>query len=100
MSKKELVIVLSLTAFVILVWVVSEIIHTKPSVETDQTLQERLGPVDPQFDQATIDLLNKPPSLPEVPQVTRSTPTPTPRSSPLTSPSPSATGSASPSPSI
>lgn len=54
MSKKEFFIILSITFFVVMVWIIADIIHTKPSVQLDPKIQELLEPTNPVYDLDTI----------------------------------------------
>jgi hypothetical protein len=86
MSKKELVIILIITFIVIIIWVVSDIFHSKPSVPLDPKLETILEPVDPNFDQETLAKL-KNISLKSPPPIsTKPNPTPTPLPRPSSSP--------------
>lgn len=55
MNRKEFIIILIVTFFVIMVWVVAEIIHSKPSVEVDSKIQSLIEPINPTFDQTILD---------------------------------------------
>ncbi len=55
MNRKEFIIILIVTFFVIMVWIVAEIIHTKPSVEVDPKIQGLIEPINPNFDQTILD---------------------------------------------
>lgn len=78
MNRKEFVIILIITFLVIMVWIVAEIIHSKPSVSTDSKLQGLLDPVDPNFDQSILEKIRnigqsvKPVNPPQQPTSTSS----------------------------
>lgn len=59
MNKKEFMIILIITFFVIMVWIIAEIIHSKPSVPVDPKLQQLLDPIDPNFDTSTLERIRK-----------------------------------------
>ncbi|MBI3485969.1 hypothetical protein HY025_03415 [Candidatus Daviesbacteria bacterium] len=59
MHKKEFVILIIMTTIVILVWVVSDIYHTKANVVVSPKLQEVLEPINPNLDQAALDEIKK-----------------------------------------
>jgi hypothetical protein len=86
MSKKGWLITLAFTGVVILVWILSVVVFTKPNIELSPKLQDALEIVDPDFDQETLDKVGsvyKPAIV--VPNATP-TPTPTPVSTPRSSP--------------
>lgn len=55
MNKTEFVIIIIFTFIVIMVWVIADIIHTKPSVPLNPNLQSVLEPISPDFDQTAIN---------------------------------------------
>lgn len=55
MNRKEFIIILIATFFVTMVWIVSEVIHAKPSVEVDTKIQTLIEPISPTFDQTILD---------------------------------------------
>ncbi|MBI2022619.1 hypothetical protein HYS97_02135 [Candidatus Daviesbacteria bacterium] len=57
MNKKEFVFVVIVTCLVVLIWVIAEIIHAKPSEPIDPKIQKLLDPINPNFDQATLNQL-------------------------------------------
>lgn len=59
MDKKELVIILALTFIVVMIWVASDIIHSKPSEPLDPKIQKLIEPIDPNFDTNLIEELRK-----------------------------------------
>lgn len=59
MSKKELVIILSITFGVIMAWLVFDILHSKPSVVIDPKLTELLEPIDVSLDKEVITQINQ-----------------------------------------
>ena len=54
MNRKEFVVILVITFLVIMVWIVSEIARSKPSVPIDPKLNSLLDPIDPLFNQDTL----------------------------------------------
>ncbi len=57
MNRREFFIILSITFFVFILWIVSDIIHTKPSIPQDPKLPQVLEPVRPEFDTEALDLI-------------------------------------------
>lgn len=55
MNKKEFIIILIITFFVIMVWIFSEILHSKPSVPTDPKLTSLLDSIDSNFDKTILE---------------------------------------------
>jgi len=97
MSKKEFFIVLFITFFVIMTWIVSDILHSKPSVQINPKLQGLLEKVEPEYDQQILDKINQNFSnLSNVPTFTSPPSSPSPSSSPepLPSDEPESTDSA------
>lgn len=52
--SKTWVIVLSLTFFVFITWLIIDLLLTKPSIKANPQLQKVLEPLDPDFDQEAI----------------------------------------------
>lgn len=59
MNKKEFIVILIITFLVIMIWIIAEIIHSKPSVPIDPKLQQLLDPLDPNFDTATLERIKQ-----------------------------------------
>ncbi len=60
MNRKEFVILLVITFIVIMIWLAFDIFfRTKPSVEADPNLQTIIEPINPKFDQTTLDQIKK-----------------------------------------
>lgn len=59
MTKKQFIFVLIVTFIVVIIWVVADIIHTKPSIPLDPKLQNLLEPVTPTFDKSVLDDIEK-----------------------------------------
>lgn len=59
MNKKEFIVILIITFLVIMVWIIAEIIHSKPSVSVDPKLKQLLDPIDPNFDTSTLERIRK-----------------------------------------
>ncbi len=96
MKKKEIAVLITLTFIVIVIWIIAEIVHTKPSVPIEADIQKLLEPVEPTFDQEIIDQIKKMPTPPKtiinLPPPS-ATPIPSTTSTPVTpSPSPAASG--------
>lgn len=82
-----------------MVWVIADIIATKPSVTVDQKVTQLLDPVNPVFDTSTLNLIKsaqKPNVRRDASPSATPTPVPTPIPSPLALPSFSASPSAEP----
>lgn len=92
MSKLTLGIVI-FTFIVFGIWFAMDLLHTKPSVDVSPELQQALEPIDPSFDETTIQMIQ---SLEDIPTgAARAIPvtaTPNPIPAPnITNPSPTAT---------
>jgi len=87
--------ILIITFIVTVLWIASSIINTKPSEEVSADLQTALEPLNPNFDQKTLDRIN---NIQAPTQVTTSSPTPIP--TPVTIPLPSIAPSFTPTPQI
>ncbi len=77
MNKKEFIIILTSTFIAVMVWIASDIYHTKSSVPLDPKLQTILDPVEPNLDSETLRLIQNPPVaspliIPEVKTSTKS----------------------------
>lgn len=60
MNRKEFVILLIITFFVIMLWLIFDIFfRTKTSVELDPALQTLLEPISPDFDTEAINLIRE-----------------------------------------
>lgn len=59
MSNKQFVIVVIITFIVIVIWIVADIWHTKPSVEVNPKLTTLLEPISPTFDQKVISQIQE-----------------------------------------
>lgn len=93
MNRIEFVILIAVTVFVIMVWIIADIYHTKASVSVSPQLSHALEPLDPNFDLETLEQIKKRgPSATKSPQST-ATPTPTPSATPTATPSPTPTPS-------
>lgn len=67
MSRKEFVILAVITTIVIFVWIIADIIHTKSAVLVLPQVEKALTPLNPNFDQDTLDKIK---SLKNQPLVT------------------------------
>lgn len=74
--NKQFVIVVIITFIVIIVWIIADIIHTKPSVPLNPKLEVLLAPISPNFDQKIISQIKEvtPVEEIEVPQQPQPTP--------------------------
>lgn len=59
MTKNQFIFVLLVTFTVIVIWIVADIIHTKPSVPVDPKLQNLLDPVNPNFDNSALNKISE-----------------------------------------
>jgi hypothetical protein len=59
MNRKEFIAVFVITCFVLLVWLISEIVHTRPSNPIDPKIQQLLDPITPNFDQKTLQQVSQ-----------------------------------------
>lgn len=96
MDKKEIVLLLTITAVAVVCWIVFDALHTHAEVAISPDLQKALEPINTTFDQTTLDRVSK---------VSNTfTPPPAPSLTPAPTPSPIASSSAqtksSPSPAI
>lgn len=57
MNRIEFVLVLLFTFFVIVVWVTSDVILVKPNTPDDPKIQTMIEPLNPVFDQETLQLI-------------------------------------------
>lgn len=62
MSKKQFIFVLICTFIVVVIWVIADLIHTKPSVPLNPKLETLLDQINPQFDQAVLEQVKNGPS--------------------------------------
>ena len=87
MNTKEFIVLLITTFVVVIVWIASDIYHTKANIPILPTLQQALEPLDPNLDKATLDQikkLNNPPTV--VPNTPKPIPAPTPTITTLPTP--------------
>lgn len=73
MSQKEFIVVITITFFVIMFWIISDIIHSKTALDIDPRAQSLTEPLNPTFDADTLKLIK---DLPKLPESTRSAQTP------------------------
>jgi len=59
MNNKQFLIVISITFIVIIIWIIADILHTKPSVEVNPKLSTLLAPIDPNFDPKVISQIKE-----------------------------------------
>jgi hypothetical protein len=97
MIKKNWFIVLVITIIVAVIWILTDVVLTKPSVGVDPEITQLITDINPTFDQKIVDKINKVFVPPALDNQTKLIPSPSP--SPLSLPSPSpntATSSAIP----
>lgn len=67
-TKKEFLVVLVITFIVTMLWIIAEILHTRPGTPLNPKIQTLIQDINPEFDQETLKLINtKLNSLPEQP---------------------------------
>lgn len=59
MSNRQFVIVVIITFIVIVIWIISDILHTKPSIEVNPKLNTLLTPINPNFDSKIISQIKE-----------------------------------------
>jgi cell division protein FtsN len=57
--NKQFVAVVVITFIVIIVWIIADILHTKPSVPLNPKLDTLLTPISPNFDQKVISQIKE-----------------------------------------
>ncbi len=57
MTSKQFLIIIILTFITVVVWTVLDIIHSQAQIHPPAEIQQLLTPVDPNFDQSTINSL-------------------------------------------
>lgn len=74
MTNRQFVVVIIITFIVIVIWIVADILHTKPSVEVNPKLTTLLTPINPNFDPKVISQIKEvipvgdiEPELPQTP---------------------------------
>ncbi len=86
MNRKEFFFLITTTCIVIIVWVISDIYHTKANTPVSPTLQQALEPLTPNFDQQTLDKIKKINNTPIQASDNSSSPNPNPTLTPQPSP--------------
>lgn len=104
MFTKSRLFILFLTLICFIAWLVSDLIKTPASFTPDEATTKALEPLNPEFDQSTLSIIQQSNRLQTAPAQTITaratpTPTPTPRATPTPTPIPTPT-IASPSASI
>ncbi len=89
MRKTEFIIILVITCAVIIVWVIADIAHTKPSETVPAEVQSDIEPLTPTCDQEVLDKIAKTPPNSLVKTQAPPSPSPSPSPSLLVLPSPS-----------
>lgn len=83
MNKKELTVVLTITAIVIVIWVISDILHAQTNLEPDPRVEKTSTPLNPQFDQQALEKINSVSTpRPVSNAISSAEPTPTPKPTP------------------
>lgn len=94
MSNRQFVIIVIITFVVVAIWIVADILHTKPSVPVNPKLNSLLTPISPNFDQKVISQIKDVIPMDEMqPEIITPSPTPiaTPPPVPISSESASLT---------
>ena len=55
MSNKQFVFMIGFTFIVVIVWIIADVLHTRPSVPPNPHLTTILEPINPNFDQKALD---------------------------------------------
>jgi len=55
MTQRQFVAVLIITFLVVVIWIVSDIIHARPSETLNPKVKTLLDPINPNFDKAILD---------------------------------------------
>src|SRR5690348_15448557 len=104
MDKKEIALLLGITAIAVVCWIVFDALHTHAKVAVSPDLQKALEPINTTFDQSTLDRVSKVSNTftpPPAPSLTPApTPSPSASSSAQVKPSPSPINSSTPSASL
>jgi hypothetical protein len=59
MNNKQFLIIIVVTFIVIIIWIITDIVHTRPSVEINPKLSTLLSPLNPSFDPKIIDQIKE-----------------------------------------
>lgn len=59
MIKKDWIVVLVITFIVFMIWLLSDLYHTRPGVEITPKLQEALDPLNPTLDPQTLEKIKQ-----------------------------------------
>jgi hypothetical protein len=59
MNGRQLIIVVVVTFVVIVIWIVADILHTRPSIPLNPKLETLLSPINPNFDQKVISQIKE-----------------------------------------
>ena len=62
MTKKELLILFIVTFVVIMIWIAADIYRSQSSVSISPKLKQALEPIDPKFDQETLERIRRLPN--------------------------------------
>lgn len=55
MSNRQFVFLIACTFVVVIIWIIADILHTRPSVPPNPQLTTILAPINPNFDQKVLD---------------------------------------------
>jgi len=88
MNKKEIMFIFIATFIAAIIWVTADILHTRPSEPINSKLEEASQPIDPTFDQATLDRISSISAAPVATPVATALPITLPTATPLPSPTP------------
>lgn len=59
MQRKEVVIIAIITFIVVVAWIATSVIGTRSSAPVNPKINQVIEPIDPTFDQSTIDKIKK-----------------------------------------
>ncbi len=59
MNRKEFIITLVATFIVVMIWIIADILHTRTSVPTSSNLNLLIEPLNPTFDQQTLEKIKQ-----------------------------------------
>jgi hypothetical protein len=59
MNNRQFLIVIIVTFVIIIIWIIADIIHTRPSIEVNPKLSTLLSPLNPNFDSKVIDQIKE-----------------------------------------
>lgn len=87
MKQKDLLFIAGFTFLTVLIWIGLGIYHTKVTSTVSQSLEQKIEPIEPQFNTKTIEnLKNQRKSVSILPEISLSTPSATPTLKPTPTP--------------